>query len=412
MKTSLIAVFGLAALAGRSLAQPVFISPPVRLPEPSPQQNQTSGNSQNPSAEASASTGESTAEAPFRWRNIVFRPHVAYQFLYGTGVLSQTNQAQKTIVQTITPGIAMDLGSHWILDYSPSIVLYSDSSFDNTLNHSLSLTGQTTYEDWRFGTSFDLDISNSPQTETGTQTDQQNYSGSVTASRQLNANLSVDLSAGADIRIAEGFNSSRNYHTLNWLNRQYGPNLGLGLGAGVGFEDVDTGSDMTYERVLGRIVWHITGKLDLSLNGGPEFRQFVDSDEPMLINPTFGGALKYQVFDPTTLTLRADRTVASSFFENQVVETTSVRAELSQRLFARYYLGLAGGYTFTSYESSVQGTSSNRSDETPFVTASLGTSFLKRGNASIFYSWAENSSNEDGFSYASDQMGFNISYAY
>lgn len=332
--------------------------------------------------------------------------------MYSTGVLIQTNRAEDTFSHTLSPGIAIDFGSHWTMDYTASMKLYSNDGFDNTVNHSATVAGNATYEDWIFGLTLAAALSNDPQAETGTQTKQQTYSTTVNAARQLNGDLSMDLSGTVDFRLTDKFSDSRNYSTLNWLNQQFGPNIGAGIGLGFGYEDVGDGVDMTYEQIKARLVCNITGKIELSINGGAEIRQFVGSGKSSLVTPIMGAALTYHVFQPTTLTLHADRSVGSSYFQNEITETTSVEAILDQRLFGRYTLSLSGGYALTSYQASAADASTNRQDDNTFLSVRFGTGFLDRGNVSAYYTITENASDETGFSYTSNQVGVQVSYSY
>jgi hypothetical protein len=402
-----LTALGAGAVASGALAQSVFITPP----SPSPRPSEAQSNATEAESGEGGAFPQGTSDQPFRWRQLTFRPHASYRFLYGNGILSQTNREQKTIVQTIAVGMAVDLGKHWVFDYTPSLSLYSDSSFKNAVNHSLSLNGHTSYEDWTYGLSFGMAISSDPQVETGQQTDQQSFTTSGTVTRQLNSGLSAELNAAINYRLANEFNDSRDYSTMGWLNQQFGPSLGAGIGVGGGFEEASEGNDMTYERVLGRIIWHITHKLDLSLNGGPEFRQFLDSDRPTLIAPTYGATLAYQLSEKTSLSVNGSRSVGSSYFANQFTETTRISASLNRSFLQRYFVGVSGGYSLTTYESSLN-EDQPREDTTTFASVSVGTSFLKRGSASVFYSISDNSSDEEGFTYTSNQVGISLKYAY
>jgi hypothetical protein len=124
--------------------------------------------------------------------------------------------------------------------------------------------------------------------------------------------------------------------------------------------------------------------------------------------------LTYTPFENTVITLSANRSVsASSYFVDQVTESTGFNASISQRLFGRFNLGLAGGYMNTTYHASIKSlTFINREDNVSFFSVSLGTSFLKRGSASISYSRSQNSSNTGGFGFTSDQIGFSLGYSY
>ncbi|MGN6641807.1 MAG: hypothetical protein ACTHKU_02275 [Verrucomicrobiota bacterium] len=396
----------LAAMGADALAQPVFITPPAPAPSSSADASKSAG----PDLVGGIPSGSGT---PLTWRKLQFRPHVSYDFMYSTGVLIQTNRAEDTFSHTLSPGVAIDFGSHWTMDYTASMKLYSNDGFDNTVNHSATVAGNTQYEDWSFGLNLAAALSNDPQAETGTQTKQQSYSTALDASRQLNGDLSVDLNGAVSFRLTDNFSDSRNYSTLNWINQEFGPNIGAGIGLGFGYDDVGDGVDMTYEQIKARLVCHVTGKIELSVNGGAEIRQFIGSGKSSLLTPIMGAALKYHIFEPTTLTGHADRSVGASYFQNEITEGTTFEAILDQRLFVRYTLSLSGGYALTTYQSSsVDSSKTNRRDDNSFVSVRIGTGFLNRGSISAYYTFTENSSDESGFSYSSNQVGVQVSYSY
>ena len=95
---------------------------------------------------------------------------------------------------------------------------------------------------------------------------------------------------------------------LDWLNYQFWPRLDVGIGAGVGYSDVDIGPDATYEQLEGRISWRATDKTSLLVHGGVEDRQFLSGGAGNLINPILGASVVYQPFGTTVLTLNVDRT--------------------------------------------------------------------------------------------------------
>ncbi len=412
IRTCLTAL-GMSAAAG-AMAQPVFIEPPT-APESQPATSQPTDSEATAGSESSSASGPASARSlqqPFQWRKLTFRPHVSYQFMYGNDILSRSNQSHETIIQTISPGMLMELGKHWTLDYTPSLAFYSDKNFKNSLNHSLNLSGHTSYEDWTYALGFNGNLTFDPNTQTGQQTDQQTYAASLSASRQLNGKLSLDLSGSLNFHLANEFNSSRDYSTMEWLNYQWAPTLGFGVGVGYGYETTTLNGDSMHEHVLARVVWQIIDRVSFSLNAGPEFRQFLDSDKSPMISGTFGSSLSCQLTRATSLSLNANRSTGSSLLQNQFTETTSVAVSLSQRFFSRYFAAVSGGYTFTDYQSSQNDSTGGRSDQTRFLSVSLGTSFMKRGSASIFYSLSQNETNEKGLGYSSNQVGASVSYRY
>ena len=106
-------------------------------------------------------------------------------------------------------------------------------------------------------------------------------------------------------------------------------------------------------------------------------------------------------------------------YQAQVIESTSVTTDLNQRLLGRLFLDLSGGYTSSSYNASVVGTSTSRNDDTYTFNARLTCPFPKRGTVSVFYQYSKNTSSQTGFaasssafSFSSSQIGFEIGYSY
>ena len=422
-----LSVFSTLTLATLTVTngQQVLIAPPTIPAEP--QATEQTGDTNQVAGGSGAVSVSSGAilhnKNPFQWGPVVLHPHLGYGFNYSTGLQSQPGQASKSVVNTLSPGIGLDLGQHWVLGYTAGATFYSDPKFKNTVDHNISLAGHTTYEDWGFNLSQSVAISSDPIVETAQQTDQQTYSTSFGTSYQITSDLSAELTAGQELHSSQGtskvitnsIGSSSDWSLSGALNYQLGPGVSTGLGVGFGYSKVGIGSDMTYENVNGQFNWQFARKFSLSVNGGLQIRQFLGSGQSSLISPSFGVGLNYHPFDFTAISLSASRGISPSFFQNQVTESTSVNLGVSQRLFRHYYLSLNGGYGLTSYQDAIPGNTTvfhGREDTRSFFGANLSTSFLKRGTASLSYSKSQNSSNSSGYGYTSDQIGFSVAYSY
>jgi hypothetical protein len=107
--------------------------------------------------------------------------------------------------------------------------------------------------------------------------------------------------------------------------------------------------------------------------------------------------------------------VSASYFANQITERTILDGRLNQRLFGRLCLNLSGGYQLSSYEASAIGEPVNSDNDSVYFRTRLGTRFLKRANASIFYNWRRSTSQgstsqDQQFDYDTQQLGFEIGY--
>lgn len=413
------AILSLSVLAAINLsAQQVLIAPPARSDQ-SLHTEQTGDTNQTDNAEnSSVSTSAISDKNPFQWGPVVLHPHFTYGFSYGTGLLSQPGQANRSIVNTVSPGIDFDLGKHWGLGYTASAAFYSDPSFKNNVDHNLTLHGNTAYEDWTFNLSQNVAISSDPLIETAQQTDEQAYSTALGVSYQISSDWSAEFTAAQNLIYSQGITnsigSSEDWTLSGSLNYLLGPGLSTGLSVGFGYNTVGIGPDMTYENVNGQFNWQIARKLNLSLNAGAQIRQFIGSGQSSLVSPTFGVALSYYPLDFTAITLSASRGISASYFQDEVNESTSLSAGLSQRLFQNYYLSLSAGYGLSSYQDTTLMSAAfhGREDTRSFFAINLSRSFLKRGTLNLSYSKSQNSSNSSGYSYNSDQIGFSMAYGY
>lgn len=359
----------------------------------------------------------------FRFGKFLLRPHADYLFTYASGLQDLPGQSESTIIQQISPGFLIDLGEDWTLDYTPTLAFYSNAKFHNTVNHALSLVGRLDYEAWRFAVSHSTQITSDPMVQTGAQTDQTTHDTSLTASRDFNSRLSADFNFSQAVDLVSGYNNSYDWSTFEWLNYKFGPRFNVGLGAGGGYVLVqangrqnDSGDlDQSYEQLQARANWRATDKISLQLSGGFEDRQFMTANTGDSLNPLFGATIQYQPFRNTQISLGANRSVSSSdsYLAAQQVETTTVSAGLNQRLFRRYHLALTAGYTRMNYDAgsaAVPGSAISRNDDEVSLSARLSHPFSKRGTWAVFYQYSDNASSQPGFSFESNQTGFEIFY--
>lgn len=353
---------------------------------------------------------------PLKFGGMIFRPHASYQFIYSDGMQATPGAEERTIIQTLAPGISVDFGSHWTLDYTPSLRFYSNDAFRDSVDHSASLAGRFRYEDWVFGFSQSFSQTDSTLVETATQTKQESYVTMLTAACQLSEKFSTEMAVQQSFNFVETQQDSRSWVVSDWLNYQAAKRLFFGVGGSVGYVNLasTTSPDQVFESVQGRIQWRPTEKLSFSLNGGVECRQILDEAYSDPVNPIFGASVQYAPFDHTQITLSGSRTVGSSdyYFIAQSTETTTVGLVLNQRLLEKFQF--TGGVNWTQSEYSVAlGSYSNvRTDETYSFNARLGRDFLKRGNVAVTYQYTDNQSTISGFSFRGSQIGLELSFAY
>lgn len=418
-----------AITAPPAKAQSVWMATPTIPLQPGAVTNyQTNQETQvfAPEEPAVAAPAETT---PLRWGSVVLHPRLGYRFLYGNGIQSAPGQQHDTVVQQLIPGLLINAGNHWALDYTPTFSFYSAGGFRNTVDHSVYLGWGTVYEDWFLHASQHFDSTSEPIVQTAAQTDEKNYLTALGGTYQFNDKMSLDLGLGQELHFVgnpgssanyqQAFSDWRNWSTMDWFNYEFWPRFNAGLGLGAGYNQQNGGPNAVYEQYQGRIKWRATDKISFILSGGLQDQQYLTGGAGDLLTPIFGGTIQYQPFEQTRLSLAADRSVSSSYFQNQTTEITSITADLNQRLLGKLHLDLSGGYNKTKYVASAAGLATGRTDDYYTFSARLTCPFLKRGTIAVLYQYGKNSSSQNGFAsgtgafaYSSSQIGFEIGYRY
>ena len=407
--------------AGRVQAgQAVLMAPPPANIQPIAAHDDATNNEMSvfmPSYE----NRDNSLPQPFKFGPVVFRPHPFYRFIYASGIQSGTNNSQRSIIQEFAPGIAVDLGRHWMADYTPTLRFYSNRAFRNSIDHAVSLTGGTSYEDWTFNLSQAFAKSDSTLVDTATQTRTETFDTELGASRVLNDKMYAQFGVSQVFNFVSGQQDSRMWSTMDWLNYEYTKRLIFGAGIGGGYVMISSDStppsithDQSFEQMQARVQWRATDKLGFSVNAGFEDRQILATGAKNELNPTFGASIEYAPFDHTQVTLSAGRTVSSSdyYILAQSTETTTVNLSVNQRLLREFNLSVGLGYTKTEYTTALGSLSAIRSDDDYNFNVRLAHSFLKRGNMAVTYQYSDNRSNQAGFTYLSNQIGFEVGFSY
>ena len=409
-----------------ALAQDVISSPPTTPAIPTAVQDMQNNNPM----QVFAPTPETASPYPLQWGPVSLHPHVDYQLSYGNGVQSAPGEAHNTLVNQVSPGILFNLGSHWTLDYTPTLIYYSSSSFQDVLNQYVILSwGSAFGNDWFVNGSQSYLSTSNPQVQTASQTDQQTYATALNASYQFNQEISLDMGLNQDFNYVENTGSSANqlqnladsksWSTLEWLNYQFWPRLNAGLGLGFGYNQQENSPDSVYEQYQGRVNWRATDKISFQLSGGLHDQQYLSGGASSFLTPVFGGSIQYQPFEQTRFSVNANRDVNTSSYQGQVTIVTAVTADLNQRLLGRLNLDLSGGYSTTEYQASTAGATTARNDNLVSFNARLSCPVYRRATVSLFYSYGNNSSSQSGFTtsasgyaYTTSQGGLELKYNY
>jgi hypothetical protein len=409
------------------VASSVLMSPPPVAVTPPVVQEDATNNAMNVFIPSGVVNNNSSPF--FDFGPITLHPHVAYGFTYGSGLQSGANNQQDTIIQTLSPGLTVDLGRHWSLDYTPTINFYSSHNFRDGVDHSASLIGRTHYDDWDFGLTQNFSATSDPLTETGAQTDQQSYGTALSAAYAFNDKMSANFGVNQNLAFVNQLQNSYNWSTIEGLSYEFWPRLNAGISVGGGYTIVDTKSNTNSdsgngnpnsvnEQLSFNVNWRATDKISFQVSAGLEDQQFLAAGYDSSLNPIFSASVQYQPFKVTQISLTASRTVGSSdyYIIAQSSENTSVSLSLNQRILVKYNLSLGVSYAKTEFTQTlnIDGFSFGnvRSDNDYTFNASFGRSFLTHGNWAVTYQYSDNESSLAGFSQRNNQIGLQISFNY
>ena len=309
--------------------------------------------------------------------------------------------------------------AYFRLDYMPSIILYTDHSDENAVNHLIHL--EAGYHWSRLTLTAIQDIAILDGANLNSFIDTTGLYANLDASGLNRLNLAntrliatYDLTAKVSLQaelnvpifdypdgISDATVSGGLYIYYRWL-----PKVSVGIGGTFGYNWVDDPStNQTFEQVNLRLNYDATAKLNIYASAGVEFRQF-DGNRGDYVSPVFEVGATYTPFANTTFTLAAGRRIYNSgYLANQDFGGTYVVGRLQQRLFRRVYLGLTAGYENDNYISTDTDVSATRDDDYWFIEPSVDVLITRWLSAGAYYLHRQDSSNTDFFSFYDNQVG-------
>ncbi len=351
------------------------------------------------------------SSSPLRLGPLDLWPRLGYEVSYGNGLQSGPGMEENTWLNTITPSVTIAAGDHWTLGYTPSVRIYSASGYDDTVNHTVTVGGRTTWQSWGFGVNHATAITSDPLIETAAQTDQTTHSTGLSATLDRAARGAFDFSLNQNLRLTDAFPDVYSWSSVIGYSYPWRPKVRVGVTLGFGYDLMDPGTDMFNERLNLNLSGRITDKLSYTLGGGAEYRFFYGSDASPALSPLVNATLIYQVLDRTSLSLGLTHDVGTSYFTDQYTQNTSIQGGVTHNLTERWSVSGSGGYRFTSYRGTADGNTTSREDGTLFAQGAVNARITGRVFVSVFYTFSGNDSDQNPFAYDSNQFGLRLNWA-
>ena len=214
------------------------------------------------------------------------------------------------------------------------------------------------------------------------------------------------------IDAAEG-DSNHQYAAELSADYQVFDKVKLGVGVAVGRLDADGGLEETYEQLLARLEYQLTGKVSLVSQVGVDIRER-GSYAGDAVTPVFSLQGRWTPYDGTTLTLGGTRHVnASESIAGEDFTESTVQFDLRQRFYRRFFLLGGAGYTHSDYENVTRiAFQPARTDDYYFVRLGADYEAAKYVDVGLFYQRTQNDSTQSSYSYASNRVYLQSHFVY
>jgi hypothetical protein len=372
---------------------------------------------------------DSTLEKVLNPGPFEIRPHAAVSAFYDNNIFLRSSDRDGDFVWALSPGVLIGTGSYKesdgnfaLVDYTPTIYFFTEDSSNNGVNHDLNASAQWKKSKLTLGLSQGyyaafgglLDATNRLDRElAGSDLNQQTIPTTLRVMYDFSDKTSVEVNGRQIIRLFKSeFNDYNEWINANWVNYKYTEKLAFGAGATFGWRDIRNNPNQMYEQGLLRAVYNVAEKVTAIGRIGLQWDQY-DNDFERGPSFIFGGTLNFRPRESTLVALDAYRQEQNSIYAGgQSYVITGFRAAVRQRFLEKFTANVSGGYDFTDYRATSDGTQASREDDFFFFGGGVDYSITTRWDAGVFANYRKNDSTDGGFSYEDFQAGLRSSFRF
>ncbi len=371
-------------------------------------------------------------------------PHAAVSGMYDDNVLITHSNAISDVEWTLLPGLTVVAGdvstafpgsvtleqlrdllryslvtdedkpSRFLgVDFTPGINLFTENSRLNNVDYNAGMTAGYAFSRLSLGLDQDFSRVAYKDNEIGARITYINFKTNLRARYQLTDRTLFEMDARFvrsyyGISVYQGYEEFRNE---DWADRRIGGKMEVGVGAAFGFVYPDINPQQTYQQLLVRGIYQISGKLDIRTYLGGEVREYSGGASDTL-DPVFNLALIYQFRPPTTFTLEAHRQDQPSPEGYYNYQTFGFSGGVKEKLFDRLSVNLSAGYDNVNYASLSSAAPINRGDNYYSVRTGFDYEVDQHLTASLFYIYQADASNLSQYTYSDNMVGVRVGWRY
>jgi hypothetical protein len=397
--------------------------------------------SENASQEALT---QSAGQTTLRLAGLDFFPHVAATVMFDDNLLISPSDALSDVEWTVSPGLTVVAGDVTAclpgpitlnqirgllnyslvqdsskpqrflgIDYTPAVNFFTDHSQYNNVDQTAGLSAGYAFSRLALGLDQDYSRLAVKDNEIGDRVTVSTYDTKLRTRYELTDRSSIEVN-GRYYRLEyadPAYQGYQEFRNDDWFNREVGAKLALGLGLAFGFVSPDGAANQTYQQLLVRGVYRLTGKIELNSFLGVECREY-DAGSGNTVDPVFSLSVIYQARPTTTITLEAHRRDEPSPTGDYNYQTLGFSAGVRQLLLGRLSAVLVGGYDNVGYNLLTSGVSNNRSDNYFLVQATLDYELNAHWMTTLFYVHRQDDSNIPTYTYANNMVGARVSWRF
>jgi hypothetical protein len=366
-----------------------------------------------------------------RWRA---SPHLDMRATYDDNIFIRHRDRVDDFIFALSPGVALGYwesnedrehyldkeraaslvqpgqGNFCFLDYTATLLGFAKTHSQNAFDQDALITGRRGGEKFVLGGAIHLESKSETNTEVGGRIRRRTQTGELTSTYQATEKTALGLAFYDRLNDPEDFVQTLEWRTEAFVDFAPTPLVRVGLSAGAGFVNVESGADQVFERVLARASYAVSEKIETALRAGVEFRQS-SGEAGDRTNPIFELQATWTPAAGTKIGLQAFCRVETSIERpEQNITFTGAGLRFRRQLRGGFQGILEGGYEFADYTSTL--TESGRTDSYYFVRPSLLYNFAAWGNASLSYEHRANDSSQGSTSFFDNQTSLQISLVY
>lgn len=396
--------------------------------------------------EGSGSSGLESPSELLHWKMFNLHPRLATSVTYDDNITLQETNALEDITWIVSPGISAVAGDPttgfsklFSVAYDASVLTFLRHNEFNAVDHVAKISGLLPFAKLTLGASAGFQRLSTPQIDLGIRVQRTLYTAAATSRYEISPKTSAEVNGGynrtdySDRRLI----GSEEWFNQNWINNQVSSKINLGLGLGAGYLTQDRGPTQTYERVLLRAIYVLTGKLDLTASAGVELRQYQSFDNLVglvsgfptnttititnitekaasRISPIFDIGANYRPREGTAIRIelfRRDQNSPTVAGYNYI--RTGVSISVQQRFWERFSASFGGTFENSSYHAELRNQNLDREDYYYALSAGLNALITQRWVAGLMVQRRSSDSNErDGTIFDNNQVALQTSYSF